>query len=587
MDASLSGTSEALNLPRAEMWLAEIESVAGVGRWEADLVTDEVSWSRELFRLLEVDPNQAPTYELLIGRIHPDDRGSSRELMDVASASGHPFMLDHRILLGDGTVRWLRSQGRVELDSGGRPARLLATALDVTEAKAGEDALVYQACHDPLSGLPNRRLFLDRLDQGLRRLARQPSSVCVIYLDIDRFKVVNDAMGHAVGDSLVLATAARLAGAIRPADTLARIDSDEFAVICEGLSGEDEAVGITDRICASMSEALAWEGGALVLSVSAGIALATSTDVNPEALLDNAEAAMRRAKREGRARSSVFAETMRATLVGRLETETALRQSILDGDLRLHYQPIVNLADGQILGHEALVRWAHPTRGLLGPDQFITVAEESGLIVPLGTWVLEEACRQAKRFQNRNPMWSRLTMSVNVSGRQLGEPDLIDLVAAALVVADLKPEHLQLEMTESVLMDDAAATITVLHRLRGLGVRLGVDDFGTGYSSLAYLRRFPVDVLKIDREFVAGLGNDLEDGAIVAAIASLADTLGLSTIAEGVETVLQRDALIGLGSTRAQGYLFARPAPATEAEALLDEAAGSVHSRVAGLVSLP
>ena len=240
----------------------------------------------------------------------------------------------------------------------------------------------------------------------------------------------------------------------------------------------------------------------------------------------------------------------------------------------MHYQPIVNLADGRVVGHEALVRWEHPTRGLLGPDQFIGIAEESGLIVPLGAWVVREACQQAKRFQMLDARWSRLSMSVNLSGGQLGQADLVELIASALRDADLKSEHLQLEMTESVLMDDAATTIKILETLKGLGVHLGVDDFGTGFSSLAYLRRFPVDTLKIDRSFVNGLGDDPEDSAIVAAVVSLSDTLGLTTIAEGVETTLQRDCLIGLGCSRAQGYLFARPAPAADAEAALDHSPG-------------
>jgi EAL domain-containing protein (putative c-di-GMP-specific phosphodiesterase class I) len=279
---------------------------------------------------------------------------------------------------------------------------------------------------------------------------------------------------------------------------------------------------------------------------------------------------MYRAKSAGRARAAVFAQAMRAHAIGRVDIEMALRRAIVDGELRLHYQPIVELADGHVVGHEALVRWQHPTRGLLGPAEFITIAEESGLIVPLGAWVLREACAQAKRFQLLDPRWSRLSMSVNLSGGQLGQADLVELIASSLRDSDLKSELLQLEMTESVLMDDAATTIKILETLKGLGVHLGVDDFGTGFSSLAYLRRFPVDTLKIDRSFVDGLGHDPEDSAIVAAVVSLADTLGLTTIAEGVETTLQRDCLVGLGCSRAQGYLFARPVPASDAEAALE-----------------
>jgi diguanylate cyclase (GGDEF)-like protein len=440
------------------------------------------------------------------------------------------------------------------------------------EQELAKEAMIHQALHDPLTGLPNRVLFLDRLRDALDRWIGQPSTVGAIYFDIDRFKVINDSLGYPVGDQLLVGVASRLAALLRPGDTLARIGSDEFAVLCEGLTGEDEAVGVADHVCAAMTAPLAWEGGELVIAVSAGVAVAASESVSPVSLLTDAEAAMCRAKSEGRTRSAVFAPTMRSRAIGRLETEVALRRSLMDGDLRLHYQPIVSLDDGRVLGHEALVRWDHPTRGLLGPDQFINVAEETGLIIPLGTWVLQEACRQARRFQIRDPKWSRLTMSVNLSGRQLGQPDLIKVIASALDDAELTPEHLQLEMTEGILMDDAAATIGILQTLKGLGVRLDVDDFGTGYSSLAYLKRFPVDVLKIDHSFVRDLGKDPEDSAIIGAVVSLADALGFTVIAEGVETALQRDCLVGLGCSRAQGYLFAYPADASAAETALDRA---------------
>jgi diguanylate cyclase (GGDEF)-like protein len=455
--------------------------------------------------------------------------------------------------------------------------RRLETSLDDVRNDAAE-ALVQHELHDPLTGLPNRSLLVDRLGHALSHLARVHSLVGVIHLDIDRFKLINDSLGHDIGDQLLVATATRLQDLVRPEDTLARIDGDEFVVLCEGLTDQAQAVVIADRICEAMAEPVAWDGGDLVISVSAGIALATSESVEVDSVLRDADAAMHRAKLAGRARSAVFAETMRVKAAGRLDIETSLRHAIANGDLRMHYQPIVTLADGQVLGHEALVRWDHPTRGLLGPDEFISIAEESGLIIPLGAWVLQEACRQAKRFQTRDPKWPRLTMSVNLSGGQLGQRDLVDLIGSALTEADLPSEDLQLEMTESVLMDDAPTTIKVLQSLKDLGVRLSIDDFGTGYSSLAYLRRFPVDVLKIDRTFVDGLGKDLEDSAIVAAVVNLADTLGFTTIAEGVETELQRDCLVGLGCTRAQGFLFARPVAAAEAEIALDQAAVAVGS---------
>jgi diguanylate cyclase (GGDEF)-like protein len=588
-DYVTAGTLEGVGLARSirhgivrkriESSLAEAQSLARVGSWEVDLATGRVTCSQELSRLFGLSLDQKPTYDVLVDRTHPDDRDQALRAMAETQATGQPFLIDHRLLLPHATVRWIRARGRLECDAAGQPQRLLGTAQDITEQKIAEEALHRQAFHDELTGLPNRALLLDRLGQALQRLGRQASTVGLIYLDVDRFNRINDSLGHVVGDRLLLAVAGRLSGLARQEDTVARIGADEFVMLCEGLSGESEAVIIADRICAAMTEPLPWEYGDLAISVSAGIALAASDDVSPESLLRDADAAMYKAKTEGRARSAVFAETLRTSAIGRLDTEMALRRSINDGDLRLHYQPIVTLDDGAILGHEALVRWDHPTRGLLAPDEFISVAEETGLIVALGAWVIREACHQAKKFQNLDPRWSDLTMSVNLSGGQLGQPDLVELIASALDDSGLKPDRLQLEMTESVLMDDAAKTVTILHTLRELDVRLGVDDFGTGYSSLSYLRRFPVDVLKIDRSFVDGLGHDLEDSAIVAAVVSLADTLGLHAVAEGVETELQRDCLIGLGCVEAQGYLFARPRSAAEAE----KALGSVPAGVLGV----
>jgi diguanylate cyclase (GGDEF)-like protein/PAS domain S-box-containing protein len=562
---------------RVESAFAEAQGLARVGSWEMDIATSAFRWSRELCRLFDFDVDAEPVYGALLTRIHPNDQDAIRRAFATMMREFTPLLAEYRVVLNDGQIRWVRGRGQVEFDASGRVERMVGTVQDITEQKLARDTLLHHVFHDPLTGLPNRLLLLDRLTQALSRLLRNPSTVAVIYLDIDRFRVINDSLGHDAGDQLLIAVAARLAALVRPQDTLARTGGDEFVVLCEGLADQAEAIGIADRICEAMREPLAWEGGDLVISLRAGIAISRSGSVSPETLLRDADAAMFCAKGEARARCVVFAETMRAKAVGRLDTEMSLRRSIADGDLRLHYQPIVTLEGGHVLGHEALVRWAHPTRGLIAPDQFITIAEESGLIVPLGAWVLREACLQAKRFQARAPMWSQLTMSVNLSGRQLGQPDLAEVVSSALHDAGLEPEHLQLEMTESVLMDDAATTITILETLKSLGLRLGVDDFGTGYSSLAYLRRFPVDVLKIDRSFVDGLGRDLEDSAIVAALVSLADTLGLTTIAEGVETELQRESLLVLGCSLAQGYFFGRPVAAEDAEMVLDRAAGAVN----------
>ena len=571
---------------RFETSLDEAQRIAGIGSWDFDVATSATTWSRQLYRLLGFGLDQKPAIEAMIERVHPEDQETAGQAVRAALLEWTPFVIEHRLLLPDGTMRWVQASGRIESDSAGNAERVRGTAEDITEQKAAADALVHQAFHDPLSGLPNRLLFLDRLGQSVKRLEWHSSTVCVIYLDVDRFRVINDSIGRSAGDQLILALAGRLSALVRPGDTLARVGGDEFAMLCEALPGEADAIGIAERVRIAMTQPISWNDGEIVLSASAGVALASSSADTAESILRDAEAAMYRAKNEGRARSAVFAETMRTKALRRLDTESSLRQAITNGDLRVHYQQIVRLRDAQVLGHEALVRWEHPTRGLLGPDEFITVAEETGLIVPLGTAVLREACRQARAFQLLNPAWSRLTMSVNLSGGQLSQVGLPQLVASILGAAGLKPEHLQLEMTESVLMDDAAATITVLQSLKALGVRLGIDDFGTGYSSLAYLRRFPVDVIKIDRSFVNGLGNDLEDSAVVAAIASLADTLGLGTVAEGVETPLQRDCLLALGCTRAQGFLFARPVGARACEQALDDSLGAGATTVAASAGL-
>jgi diguanylate cyclase (GGDEF)-like protein len=557
---------------RAEQTLAHAQRIAHLGSWELDVGTDTMIWSEELYRLFGFDPGDPPSLAALLSRIHREDCAIVEGAIGASRSSLTPFDVEHRIVLPDGSIRWMHAQGHAHRASSDFPVLVRGTVQDVTAQRLAERALAHQALHDPLTSLPNRALLLDRLTQGLARLGRDGTTLGVIFLDIDRFKVINDSLGHEAGDEVLVAVAHRLHRLLRQGDTIGRIGGDEFVMLCEGLTGEEEAVAIADRVGHAMTVPV--RSGEVVVSVSAGIAITTSPSVTAETLLRDADAAMYAAKRAGRARSAVFAESMRSATMARLDTEVSLRRAITNGELRVHYQPIVELVSGRTLGHEALVRWQHPEQGLIGPDKFIAIAEETGLIVPLGIWVLGEACRQATRFTSDAHGAAALTMSVNLSGAQLGQPDLVALVAAALRDADLAPERLQLEMTESVLMSDAATTITILRSLTSLGVRLGIDDFGTGYSSLAYLKRFPVSTLKIDRSFVDGLGTDREDAAIASAILSLADALDLSVVAEGVETPEQRACLVELGCLRAQGYLFARPVPASVAQDLLDAEAG-------------
>ncbi len=556
-------------LVRSQQTLAEAQRIARLGSWELDLDTNTMVWSEELCRLYGYPIEPIPSVDDLLGRFHPEDDDAVQELLRAAIRARSSFDVDHRIVLPDGSIRWLRSQGRVEPFGLRATARMCGTAQDITEQKSADDALAHQALHDPLTGLPNRTLLLDRLDQALAKLGRKPSSVGVLFIDIDRFKVINDSLGHPAGDEMLMAMSHRLQGALRLGDTLARFGGDEFAILCEDLAGEADALEIADRIGEAMSQPLSWGDGELVVTVSTGIALASSPLVSAVSLLRDADAAMYRAKEDGRARSAVFAASMHAKAVGRLDTEVALRRAISTGELETHYQPIVELPSRKLIGMEALVRWRHPTRGLIGPDQFIGIAEETGLIVPLGEWVLRDAINQTRTWQQR-PGCSDLKIAVNLSAAQINHPNLVETVAAILAETGFPRQCLQLEITESVLMRDAPAAVKILEALKSLGAGLSVDDFGTGYSSLSYLKRFPVDVLKIDRSFVDGLGDDPEDSAIVRAIVSLSGALNLTTVAEGVETDLQLQNLIDLDCRFAQGYYLARPAPAADLDDLLD-----------------
>jgi diguanylate cyclase (GGDEF)-like protein len=449
-------------------------------------------------------------------------------------------------------------------------ANVTARLARVVERDRAAAQLIHQTLHDPLTGLANRVLLSDRLSHALARLSRQLHPMAVLFVDVDNFKVINDSLGHDRGDHILVQFAERLAKAVRIGDTVARFGGDEFVVLCEQLVGNGEALAIAERVRQLAAVPIEIDGRVLIVTASVGIAITRSPGAAPADLLRDADAAMYQAKLAGRDRSVIFADSMRARAVIRLDTELALRRAIAQDELRLHYQPIVNIKSGRTEGVEALVRWQHPTRGLIYPDQFISIAEETGLIIPLGEWVLGEACRQMHTWHLKHDQLADLSVSVNLSGHQLTRPEFTRVVAEVLSGTGLAAGNLTLEITESVLMADAEAAVKVLRALKALGVQLSVDDFGTGYSSLSYLRKFPVDALKIDKSFVDGLGIEAEDSAIVHAIINLAHTLKLKTVAEGTETAKQLTALTDLGCDQAQGYFLSRPkAPADLVDALL------------------
>ena len=440
---------------------------------------------------------------------------------------------------------------------------LAASAAHVIAWRTNEAQLL----RDPLTGLPSRVLFRARLQQAIEGLARRRGEhVAVLFLDLDRFKVVNDSLGHDVGDKLISAVAERLRNTVRRHELIARFGGDEFAILCEDLRDEEDAVAVAERVLRALATPFQLAHAEVVSVASIGIAITGDPAQDPDDLVRDADAAMYRAKEDGGARTKLFDAVTRERAVARLHMENGLRHAAERGELRLHFQPEVSVATGEIVGVEALVRWQHPERGLLAPGEFIALAEETGLIVPIGEWVLREACRRAVG-------WDGLLLRVNVSARQLTRGDLPGVVADVLEETGLGAERLCLEVTESVLVEDPDMSERTLGAIEALGVAIAVDDFGTGYSSLEQLRRFPVDCVKIDRSFVRGIGSSQEDAAIVAAVVELGHVLGLSVTAEGVETPEQHERLRELGCDDAQGFLFGRPVPGEEIDARLAVAA--------------
>ncbi|MDO8478900.1 MAG: EAL domain-containing protein [Candidatus Rokubacteria bacterium] len=431
------------------------------------------------------------------------------------------------------------------------------------------EQLTKQAFRDSLTGLPNRALFMDRLTHGLTRARRRHEHLAVLFLDLDRFKVVNDTLGHAVGDQLLVEVSNRLSASLRPGDTVARLGGDEFGLLLEDVADAETADAVALRIEAELAKPLLFEGREVFITASIGIALSSARIGLPEEMLRDADLAMYHAKAKGSARHEVFDNGMSAPALDRMDLEMDLRTAISRHEFRLHYQPILRLDTGRITEVEALIRWQHAKRGLLQPDAFIGLTEETGLIVPIGQWVLSEACRQARVWQLEFPSDPPLVMSVNLSAKQFQHPQLVDEITQALMESGLEASSLKLEITESVVMQSAPATLAKLKELKDLGIRLAIDDFGTGYSSLGYLKSFPVDTLKIDRSFVRGLSGEGGDSAIVRAVVTVAKSLNMDVTAEGIETDEQRIELKALGCDRGQGFLFARPADAEHVTPLL------------------
>jgi len=554
-------------------------ALADLGSWAWDIGSGVVTWSEELYRTFEVSAHEfTPTYETFLGRIHPDHRARVEALVQAALVDGQPCVFESPIVLDDGGERWIRSLLSVDVDTTGAPVRMYGTLQDVTDLRVVDErsaAGVGDAGrHDPLTGLATWQLFADRATTALTQAARHSSwSVALLVVDIDQFHQVNAQFGHESGDLVLAELARRLRAAFRPSDTVARLDTvarvggDRFMVACEGVRDPAVAATLCCRVADLLQSPVALGAAEVRITAGVGASLAASGETDVTKLIGQAEGALRLAKQRGLGAYALFDHDMSAAVGGRDQDERALQWAVDRDELLLHYQPKVALDTDRIVGVEALLRWQHPQRGMVAPLEFIALAEETGLIVPIGAWVIEQACREAARWRRSFPDRPVLQVSVNVSPRQFG-PGLVDVVIRALAASGAKPQALCIEVTEGVLMDDVEASVVILQELAGLGVALSIDDFGTGYSSLAYLKRFPLHELKIDRSFVDGLGKDANDTAIVAAIIALAHALELSVVAEGVETPEQLQRLRTLGCQQAQGYHFARPGPPEAIDAL-------------------
>jgi diguanylate cyclase (GGDEF)-like protein/PAS domain S-box-containing protein len=557
---------------RAEEALRESErrlaSVVSNAHAYAYRCLNEPGWPNEYASDYALELTGYPPEDLLVGGrvrlgdlIVEGDRERVWEEVQEALAKGRSFEVEYALRRRDGQIRHVRDYGHGVLGKDGGVEALEGLVYDITERRALEDRLMHQALHDPLTGLPNRRLLVDRLGQALGRTRRRKGRrVAVLFMDLDNFKGVNDSLGHGAGDLLLAAAAERLKGRLRPEDTLARFGGDEFAVIVENVGDPDEAVRVAGRISDGLGEPFVLGGRELYARASIGIALGSAPDKTPEDLLRDADTAMYKAKEDG-VTFGVFDPSMHERAVGRLELENDLRRAVERDEFVVRYQPIVRLDGGGVCAVEALVRWEHPQRGLLNPGEFVPAAEEGGQIVPMGKRVLLEACRAGRRWHERHPRMPPLVVSVNLSARQLARPDLAETVERTLMETGLGARSLSLDVTETAYVRALEGNTGALGRLREMGVGVSIDDFGTGYSSLAYLKRLPADAVKIDRSFVAGLGEDVEDTAIVGTVIDLAHTFGMEAVAEGVETEGQARLLEEMGCDMAQGFHFARPLP--------------------------
>lgn len=571
-----------LDLHQSQIQLAEAQKLAKLGNWELNPETRTLAGSAEFLRITGLGKDaQETSLDQLIDSVHPVDREAFKMSFTDAIPSGEPFSLDYRGFLHNGEERVIHLSGETFRKNSGRQSMLRGFVQDVTELRKAEEQIRYLAYYDGLTGLANRELFKDRLHKALPSMVRQKHFAAIMFLDLDRFKRINDTLGHHAGDLLLKQVAERLNYCIRESDSVARFGSaeamtcvsrlggDEFTILLTDLNDPQDAVVVAQRIIETIPQPLSLQGHEVHVTTSIGISVFPNDGEDPDTLLKHADAAMYEAKSKGRNNFKFFEQSLNRTTSARLSLESDLRMALENDEFLLHYQPQVDMQSGHIVGAEALLRWESPSRGLVPPDEFITLAEESGLIVPLTNWLIKSVCEQSKLWQSAG--LPPLRISVNISGQHFSRQDIADTARRYLQANDLDPCFLEIELTESALMDNKDVARDILGQLQELGLSVAIDDFGTGYSSLAYLKEFPIDTLKIDRSFVRDIATDQNDVAIIKAVVAMAQSLELKVVAEGVEDDQQLNFLQQLGCNAYQGFLFSRPLPAQQFAARLKE----------------
>ena len=554
-------------LRKSRRSLASAQSIARLGNWDYDLVTEELIWSDELCRIYGFPAGTQPGPGTFWEHDHPEDADLVRRVIDQAKSEQRPYEVTHRIVRQDGEIRWVHERGEYTFDESGTPVRMVGIVHDITERRQAEQRLAHLAHHDALTDLPNRTLLADRLQQAIARARRLRESVAVLFIDLDRFKNINDTLGHGVGDRLLESVAARITRVMRAGDTVARPGGDEFVAVVTDIQTVEDIAKVAQKILRAFAGPYQVDSHELFISASIGISIFPNDGDDVDTLVKNADRAMYQAKESGRNTFQFYAPDMLESAMERLALETDLRKALDRGELHVYYQPVTT-AEGVVVACEALLRWQHQTLGLLLPDEFISLAEETGLIAPIGEWVIRETSRQMAHWVGEG---HDLRVLVNISPRQFQQRDLVDIVRDALEASGLDPRRLELEITESAVMRDVERTVAILCDLKNAGVRLSIDDFGTGYSSLSYLKRFPIDVVKIDRSFVRDVLTDKFDEAIARAVVTLAHSLELEVIAEGVETERQLSFMRDIGCDLIQGFLVSRPMPPSALSRFLKE----------------